>query len=109
VRKAAAAVLDRAHAVLERRAQVGAADLDQDGLVAEGQLGLDVAPGQHGAGLVGAIGPDAAAIGERDVGADRLAYRIGHQVRERGFLRAHGDAPGIQRHIGPADLDVELG
>ena len=62
-----------------------------------------------GAGRIFLVGADAAAIGDGDVGADRLAHRVGDQVADRRFLAAHRGAAAVERRRRGADLDLELG
>ena len=50
-------------------------------------------------GGIFAVGPDAAAIGDRDVGADGLAHGVGDEVADRGLLAAHGGAAAVERRL----------
>ena len=84
LREPSGAVLDLGHAVLERGEQVVAGQLDQHDHVAERQLPDDVLAGQNRAGSVGAITADAAAVHQREVGADAHAHGVGDQVAEVG-------------------------
>src|SRR5262249_53504875 len=61
--------------VLERAAQIGAADVDGEDAVVERQFGEDVARRQHCAGRVDLAAADAAAIRHRDVGMGGRAHR----------------------------------
>ncbi len=53
-----------------------------------------------------AVGADAAAIGDRDIGADGLAHGIGEQVADRRLLAAHGGAAAVERRLGVVPIST---
>ena len=64
--------------------------------------------GELGAGGIFLVGADAAAIGDGDVGVDRLAHGVGDQIADRRLAAAHRGAAAVERRLGRADLDAEL-
>ncbi len=96
LREAAGAVFDLRDAVLQRRPDIGARDLDEGRRVAERQFGQDVAAGQLRARRILLVGADAAAVGDGDVAAGRIPDRVGDEVADGGFLRAHGCRRGCR-------------
>src|SRR5690606_30562077 len=95
-------------AVLERVPDRLPGELGDDGDVAEGQLGEDVAPGELGPRGILLVAADAPAIGDGDVGTVGPAHGIGDEVADRRLLHAHAGAAGVERIGGAADYDVEL-
>ena len=83
-------------------------NLELHGLVAERQLGEDVAARELRARRVFAVGADAAAVGDCHVGADGLAHGVGDQVADRRLLASHGGAARVERRLRRPDLDREL-
>ena len=96
------------NAVLQRGAHVGAGELDHHRRIAERHLREDVAPGEPRARRVLLAGPDAAAVGDRDIGPGRRPDGVGDQVADRRLLRADRHRAAVERRRGGADLDVEL-
>ena len=74
-----------AQPVLERPAHLGAGELERDDRVVERHDLVDRAARDLALGEVGA---QAAAVLQRDVGADRGAHRVGDQVAERALAAA---------------------
>ena len=83
-------------------------DLDQDEVLPKGSSRENVAARELGAGRILLVGADAAAIGDGDVGPRRSPDRVGDEVADRGFLRAHDRGAAVELACGRADLDVEL-
>lgn len=52
--------------------------------------------------------PDAAAIRHRRIGVGGRAHRVGHEVADRGFARAHGGGAAVERYGGGAQRVIEL-
>jgi len=108
MREPAAAIFDAAEAILQRVDDVLSRQRDGNRLVAERQLGLDVAAGEGCSRIVNFIGPDTASIGDCDVGADRFAHGVGNQIADCRFLRADGAAPAVEFGFGRPDFNIQL-
>ena len=94
--------------VLQRRAQVAAADVDRHHPVAERQFGEHVAPGDGAAGRIDLAAADAAAVGHRGVGAGLGAHRVGDQVADRGLAGAHRGVAAVELDRGGGERHVHL-